>query len=183
MSNTSPTVKYALAYLNAEDLSAIRHDWAANIQDTDQVYQIQTGIDFILATNAYGNALRRPNLPTYMAIVDENTGQVAGLVEIINSEVGKERICKIMDFIYAPVIESLSDPEYMVCRLTMLVSALVYVLSAVKDKGAGHSKIYARDDAGQTIIANLQKMLQNKEDEIGLKVETNGRQWLKFEPV
>lgn len=176
--------KYVLENLDGVKLSEIRHNWPLELQDDDEIIKIQTFIDAINASNAYGDALSRPNLSTHMAVVDhDNNGEVEALVEIINAEMGKERICKIMDFVYSPRIEAMADNEYMVSRLSMLMASLFYVIRAVNMRGAGHCKIYARDDAGQNIIASIEEALQNKEEELGLKVELNGRKWLKFEPL
>ena len=176
---------FTLREINESMLESLRSDWARDLANEDSIIIMQMAVDNIIKTRSFGDVRKRPHLSTYISVVagqGEEDSDIVALVEVIYSSHGRDVICKIMDFVYSPAIIALDESAFIKQHAAILFEALYGVLSLVLEKGAGHAKIYARDDAAQKTIELIRQVVDNEElKKVKLRMTSEGHQWLKFE--
>lgn len=177
---------YNLKSLDSNTVNSIRADWIEQVEkgDDSTLELTDSYFDYLMSGNNFGDLLARSNQNTYMSIYDVSNGLVVGIAEIIYARQGAKSICKIMDISHAPCITNLDDQAYLAKSFDILISILMYMLKINNSTKHGITKVYARDDAAQVTIREINdNVAPDAFKEIGFKMKLSGHRWLEFEKI
>ena len=177
---------YSLQELNAAKIGAIQSAWIEELEkNSDSLIQLSSSLfDIIISQKNYGVLTKRHNKDTYMAVVNDDTGEADAIVHIVFSKLGSSSMCKIMDIYHAPHVSNLEDDMYNKKYYEIFLSVLANMLQINKTTKYGVTKIYARDDISQQTIQAIDSD-SNKRliEKIGFEMKLLGRQWLEFKTI